>query len=192
MRPFGIEISGNSRRNIELSEYQRAGIISMRCVGAKLQEIVEHFQCSKSTVSRTIQRWEQHQTTSALARSGRTKILSPADERKLYRTVRRTPKITYRKLQGELESLSLTSSPTPTLPPAPILPSRATIYRALRRKGLSHRGCKIKPKLTKEHVVLRRQWEREYRDFSWERHKVVFSDECSVEVGSVKDGLCQR
>ena len=53
-----------------------------------------------------------------------------------------------------------------------------------RMRGLVHGRCVKLPLLLKEHVNLRLDFERQYRDFDWRRTRVRFSDECSVEVGN--------
>lgn len=63
-------------------------------------------------------------------------------------------------------------------------PSRSTLYRLLKRRGLTKVQCKKRPKLNRSHVAARLWFCREYRSFPWARRTLKFSDECSVEKGS--------
>jgi hypothetical protein len=109
-------------------------------------------------------------------RSGRPKIITPREEHTIYREARKMPKITYQKLVGEAGL----DSPTHHRK----APSRSTIYRVLKKRGLTNRVAAVRPKLKPEHIVLRRQFERKHRNFRWHQQTVKFSDECSIERGS--------
>jgi transposase len=67
---------------------------------------------------------------------------------------------------------------TPSKPP-----SRSTLYRMLKKHGLTNQRSKIRPKLTSVYAKKRRAFRKEYRHFTWGRCMFKFSDECSVQKG---------
>jgi hypothetical protein len=77
-------------------------------------------------VNRTLRRWKEHNTVNLLPRAGRRKSITIHEERKLFRAVRKEPKITYVELVKEA-----------TLDQKPTTPSRSTIYRSLKKQGLT-------------------------------------------------------
>ncbi|KAF2807521.1 uncharacterized protein BDZ99DRAFT_510334 [Mytilinidion resinicola] len=56
--------------------------------------------------------------------------------------------------------------------------------RHLRVNGLHKRRCAKRPKLKPEHVVIRRKFAQDYKNFNWEGTTVKFTDKCSVQRGS--------
>ncbi|KAF2174859.1 hypothetical protein K469DRAFT_680827, partial [Zopfia rhizophila CBS 207.26] len=70
MRAFGTEISRNRRIPAELSILQRSAIIAKAEAGVSYKELAAEFQCSKSCISKTIQRWNKHAKVESLPRSG--------------------------------------------------------------------------------------------------------------------------
>src|SRR5438876_525213 len=125
MRSFGTEISGNCGKQQELSERARTIIIDRALQGEKHADIATFIGCDRSSITRTLQQWRQHNTTATLQRSGRLKVISPYKERKIYRAVQKLLKITYIKLREEVLLKATSSSPTPTRRRAP---SCSTIY----------------------------------------------------------------
>ena len=176
-RSFGQEISGNRLRSGELTEVQRAIIISKREEGVPIKSIATEVDCAPRTVTNTIKRWKEHQSIATLPRSGRPTIIGTREARQLHRIARKNPKIQYRTLRNEAGLDE--PSPLRTKPP-----SRSTIYRVLKDTGLTKRRCKVRPTLKIEHVKLRREFERRHRDMAWGRTRIRFSDECSIEIGS--------
>jgi hypothetical protein len=63
-------------------------------------------------------------------------------------------------------------------------PSYSTLYRTLKRGGLTNHRSKKRPKLNRGHVAKRLQFCRQYRHFQWHQRTIKFSDECSVQKGS--------
>jgi hypothetical protein len=59
-----------------------------------------------------------------------------------------------------------------------------TLYRELKRHGLTNHKAKKRPEFNCGHATLRLKFTREYRNFLWGCHMLEFSDECSVEKGS--------
>ena len=167
------EISGNRVKNGELSIGQRQIIIDMALRGAKRQYIADLAGCSRSAVTRTLQRWNQHSTTS-LQRSGRPKIASPHAERILYRSVQKNLKATYKEL-AQSAAAYMTTQRTP---------SRTFLYYLLKRRGLIKVRSPRKTLLEPIHARKRRVFAHKYRYWQWHRRPVRFSDECSVKQAS--------
>jgi transposase len=63
-------------------------------------------------------------------------------------------------------------------------PSRSTLYRCLKERGLTNCRCKKRPNLTLGHALKRLQFCKQYRMFPWLRCTLKFSDKCSVQKGS--------
>lgn len=63
-------------------------------------------------------------------------------------------------------------------------PSRSTLYRLLKRRGLTNHHCKKRPKLNRGHIMKRLKFCKEYRTFRWKHRPLKFSDECSLQKGS--------
>ncbi|OCK94684.1 uncharacterized protein K441DRAFT_719964 [Cenococcum geophilum 1.58] len=59
-RSFGTVISGNRRPGGELSDAQRAGILSSVEAGEKKTKIASKYHCSCRVVYNIIQRWNDH------------------------------------------------------------------------------------------------------------------------------------
>jgi transposase len=171
------EISENPRKRPNLTPTQRIQIISKGEAGCSTAELAAEFGCSARTVRRTLQEAPTHHNGLETPRSGRPSILSGREERVIYRAVRAAPKIEYKELR-EVTTLhypdGTTSKP----------PSRSTLYRMLKRRGLTNHKAKKRPKLTRAHALARLRFCREYRNFPWSRRILKFSDECSLQKGS--------
>jgi hypothetical protein len=95
----------------------------------------------------------------------------------IYRKVRAALKIEY--LQLAKEAIFVNAEGTPSKPP-----SRSTLYRALKRRGLTNYKAKKRLKFTRAYALLRLKFAHKYRHFAWVRRTLKFSDECSVQKGS--------
>jgi hypothetical protein len=142
-----------------------------------LAELAFEFKHSKSTIHDTIKRYLLHQTTSDLLRSGRPPRLSSCTKTIIYRKARAAPKIEYSELAKE--GVVVNADRTTTKPP-----SYSTLYRALKRKGLTNFCCEKRPKLIHGHAAKLLKFAREYRHFAWGQRILKVSDECSVQKGS--------
>lgn len=147
------EISPNVNRRPNLSPEQRERICAKLDAGVSYQELMEEFRVNRSTIWRTKQRQNLHNTTQELPRSGRPPILSDRSNRQLYRIVRTTPKIEYTELASELGWHTTTT------------PSRSTLYRAIKRMKLKKFPCKKKPLITKKNQKKRLLFARKWRNW---------------------------
>lgn len=176
-RQFGQEIDGNTRRGPNISPDDRGAIIALRECGVSVSKLATRFGRSEHAIRYTLQTYTSRPTTEERPRSGRPTILSRHQQKLIYRAARKTPKIEYRDLQ----QVAVVVNPD-TPPPKP--PSRSTLYRYLKRQGLTNYRTKHRPKLNQYHATKRLQFSYQYRTFQWSRRTVKFSDECSVQKGS--------
>jgi transposase len=142
-----------------------------------VRELADEFERGVQTIRDTIKRWNLHQTTSDLPRSGRKPMLSLHQKKLIYRKARAQPKIEYENLVevGTFVNADGTLSKAP---------SRSTLYRCLKERGLTNYRCKKRPKLNQGHALKRLQFCKQYRTFQWSRRTLKFSDECSVQKGA--------
>ncbi|KAF1828392.1 hypothetical protein BDW02DRAFT_512417 [Decorospora gaudefroyi] len=176
-RDFGIEINANSSRGPNLSSIQRGEIIAKAKAGVSTRELVEEFGRSPNCIRTTIRISRTRATTQEAPRSGRPRILTRHQEKIIFRKVRSKPKIQYK----DLAAVAQLVLPDSTLQKKP---STSTLYRSLKRQGLTNYRCKERPKLNRARALARLKFCREYRKFPWSRRPLKFSDECSVQKGA--------
>jgi transposase len=174
---FGQEIDQNVRRGPNISPAARHKIIAKREEGVTVRELAAEFGRSKSAIKYTIRTYTKTATTKDQPRSGRPPILSLYQKKIIYRKARATPKIEY----SELAEVGVVVNPEGTSSKAP---SRTTLWRVLKHKGLSNYRCKKRPKLTAKHAQERLKFQKRWRNFTRDRRTVKFSDECSVQKES--------
>jgi transposase len=165
------------RRGPNLTTTQRNQIIGMLDGGASVTEVADAYGRTARCIRDLRKKYTQTGTTEDLPRSGRPPILSLSQKKIICRKARATPKLEY----SELAEAGVLVQPdgTTTKPP-----SRSTLYRVLRRRGLINFCCKKRPKLTHGHALARLRFCRTWRNFLRHRRTIKFSDECLVERGS--------
>ena len=164
-------ISGNLRRGLELSPYERGEIKGLNRGGFKVPEIARLKNIPISTVRSTLSLDELRTNGESQPRSGRPKAYTPSDERLILRIARAYPKLTYREL---LSQCGLEIHPN-------------TVKKILKEHGIQNWKCKRRPFLTPELAAKRLAWCLEHKDWRAEEWgMVVWSDECSVERGRGK------
>lgn len=153
MRSFGTEIDPNRLINHELSESARAAIIyAVNCRISKAK-IARDFNVHRSTIYKTLKRFESTQNLTSLPRKGRPKKLPEITIRYIYRLVRKFPTISWKDLLTEIP------------PEIHQGVSKRTIQRILDSKGIrkwaSKKRCWLKPYDAKR----RRAWAEQWRHF---------------------------
>lgn len=176
-RRFGQEIDQNVRRGPNLSITQRNQIIGMLNSGATVKEVAKAYGRNDRSIRKLRLKYYQTGTVEDKPRSGRPPILSLHQKKIIYRKVRAAPKIEY----SELSQAAVLVNPDGTTSKPP---SRSTLYRLIKRRGVTNFRCKKRPKLNRGHATKRLQFCREYRHFQWSHRTVKFSDECSVQKES--------
>jgi transposase len=141
-RQFGTEISGNRRKGPNLTLEQRLCIILKREAGVSRAELVEEYGRSKRAIKYTIKTYAHLLTTKDKPCSGRPYMLLPRQKKILLRKARGALKIEYAELAKAVQVVLLEGTPL-------TLPSKTTLYRELKRHGLSNYRCKKRPLLTR-------------------------------------------
>jgi hypothetical protein len=139
-----------------------------------VKEVAEAIGRSVRAVRELRKKHHQTGTTQDKPRSGRLPILSLNRKKITYRAARKAPKIEYSELAKV--AVFVDKDGTSSKPP-----SRSTLYRCLKGRGLGKFPCKFRPKLDRTHTLKRLQF---YKDFQWGRRTLKFSDECSVQKGA--------
>ena len=176
-RQFGQELDQNVRRTRNISPATRDQAIGMLKGGMTVPEVARAIHRLERGVRYLCLKYHQTGTVQDKPRSGRPPVLSKQQKKVIYRKVRSTPKIEYSALQQE--AIFVNAEGTLSKPP-----SHSTLYRELRRRGLTNHKAKKRPKFTRAHAALRLKFAREHRYFPWGRRTLKFSDECSVQKGS--------
>jgi transposase len=152
------EINQNVRRGPNLTISQREKIIGRLAEGAAVKEVAALYGRTPRCIRDLRKKYNQTGNTQDKPRSGRPPILSLRLKKLIYRKARAQPKIEYKKLIEEavvVEPDGTTSKP----------PSHSTLYRVLKRRGLTNFRCKKRPKLTFVHARKRRTFCSTYRNF---------------------------
>jgi transposase len=164
-------ISGNSEARKELSPYIRGQIIAYSEIGLSPHQISQKLEIPRRTVRDTITRNPERKDGESKSRSGRPKVLSERDIRHILALIRQEPFIPYRQIKFELNL----SCSTPT------------IYSALKSSGYGHWMARQRPKLEAQHAKKRYEFAIQYGDWDEkEWSNIIFTDECSIELGSGK------
>jgi transposase len=166
--PLG-EISANNRRGFDLTPSLRSRICGARDFGVGIAEIARRYEIPDSTVRSTLQQEPLRINDESLPRSGAPTKVSIYLETSILRYIRRVPKAQYKDIKRECNT-SLSDS---------------TLYRLLKKHGITNWLCKKRPFLSKQAAKARSTWVTERKDWTEEDWKtIIFSDECSLERGS--------
>jgi transposase len=138
-RQSGAEVSGKTRRLPHISPEDRLRILAKSEAGVSIAELANEFGRSSSAIKYTLRTYANRSNTLDKPRSGRPPILSDRAMRSLVRKARASDKIEY----GELAKVAQGQDPDGE---SAKLPSRATLYRALKKKGLTNRKGTAGPK----------------------------------------------
>jgi transposase len=129
------EAEGNARRGPNISPAERTRIMAKRQLGVAIKELAAEFGRSESAIKYTIRTYSKLTTTRDKPRSGRPPILSPRQTKLVYRKARAAPKIQYSEL---VKDIAFVNADGTTSKP----PSRSTLHRVLKRRGLTNNRCK--------------------------------------------------
>ncbi|THC88491.1 hypothetical protein EYZ11_012060 [Aspergillus tanneri] len=168
-RPPLSPFSANIKRYQQLDPKERAYIQGLYHGGRKPTEIARLLNRPLQTIYTTLNRASLRQDFEAQPRSGRPKTYTDRDKRLVIRLIQKDPFITYADVQ---KTLNLTIS-------------RNTLYRIIKESGYGKWRAQKRPRLTPEVAKLRYNWAMEYKSYTdkdWA--KIIWSDECSVEMGS--------
>lgn len=164
-------IDANAQKKGHSSPYIRGQIIALSKLGHKQAQIARDLQIPRSTVHDTIRLDPQRDNGESLPRSGRPKTLSPADERYILILIKRDPFITYREIRDRTR----------------FNVSDRTLARIIQQSGYGHWRAQKRPRLNAVLAKKRLEWALARKDWTYDEwSKVIWSDECSVELGKGK------
>lgn len=135
MKSIGAEIFKRRGRGQELSQQQRDIIIVKMEAGCSTAELAAEMRCTRRCVQKTIQRYKETNSNATRPRCGAPAILTTRERRLIFRIVRKTPNISYRKLLLEA-GLWPQDQAKPRV-------SEITVKRALRQEGLRVHNSKV-------------------------------------------------
>ena len=131
-----------------MTQSERDCAIRMLQAGATTIEVANAFSRTDCCICKLYAKFNTTHTTVERPRSGRPPILSRHARKLVYRAVRKSPKITYTGLQKVAQVYLPDGSSLK-------LPSASTLYRELKRRGLTNYLCRKRPKLTPYRARLR-------------------------------------
>lgn len=164
-------ISSNRANRKELEPFQRGIIVGRFLTGQKMVDIQHAMDLPYSTIQTTITRYQSSTTGTSSPRNGRPEILSQSDKRFILLQIKRDPFI---RTEDICKLLPTSISPR-------------TVSRMLKESGYGHWKAQKRPRLTEEAAKLRYEWACIHKDWTYEQWcMVIWSDECSVELGKGK------
>jgi hypothetical protein len=137
-RPL-CEIDPNRVSGNELPPRIRDRIAGAAACGVGSSTITKVFKIPESTVRKTIKLDPIRQDNASLPRSGKPREITRQLERRILRFIRRFPKFSYEKVRLGV----------------PTTVSRASIYRILKKEGITNWICKKRPFLILDAVQIR-------------------------------------
>lgn len=165
-----VSASGSNRRR-ELLPTDRAYVQGLHDAGLSYSKIRSRTGYDRSTIAKTIATASERDHHHDKPRSGRPRVCTDRDERRILRAVHADPGLTYLQLKTDLD-LSF---------------STRTIRRLLREHNIVRWRRKRRFALTPEHAAARLVWARAHKDWTVDQWRIVmWSDECSVEQGKGK------
>nr|CAH7751863.1 unnamed protein product [Callosobruchus chinensis] len=164
---------------IELSAFDRIRIIALWQEGLSRHQIANRLNVVRSTVSRTIRRYEETGEVNSRPRTGRPTVSTRREVRYIAQLARRERSVTVPVLRSQFQRTFNR------------VISTATIRRRVLASGLRCRRPLRVPLLTARHRTARLQWARAHQDWllpQW--RNVLFSDES--RFGFVSDDYRER
>nr|CAH7752527.1 unnamed protein product [Callosobruchus chinensis] len=150
----------------ELSAFDRTRIIALWQEGLSRHQIANRLNVVRSTVSRTIRRYEETGEVNSRPRTGRPTVSTRREDRYIAQLARRERSVTVPVLRSQFQRTFNR------------VISTATIRRRVLASGLRCRRPLRVPLLTARHRTARLQWARAHQDWllpQW--RNVLFSDE---------------
>jgi transposase len=133
-------------RGLDLTPSKRNKIVGAAHFGCSIREISQRYKIPFSIVRDTIQKDLIREKGKSLPGRGDKSIWTPTFERRLLRLVRANPKATYKWL---IDQLGTTLSHT-------------TLYRILKKNGITNYRARKRPALTIQHTQKRYTWAKLY------------------------------
>lgn len=155
----------------ELPFSEKENIIKLFNENNSLGKIGKLVNRKKSTVQYIINKWKSSGCLDNSSRSGRPKILSPRDERRILKEVSENPFISAQNLANDI---AITSGKN-------VCPE--TVRKVIRKGGYKGRVARKKPFISEVNRVKRLKFATEYKDKTIDFWKsVIFSDESKFNI----------
>ena len=146
MNEIGPILTASRRPNGELNEALRAAIYSLHLASTTNKAIADQFGCHRNTITKTIQRFQNHQTFESRPRSGRPKKMKPQTIRRLVARVKRSFRSSWNELRG-------------CIPGNPgINTIRRVLPKVYRRKWRSQKRIKLTPLGARQRLSFANEW----------------------------------
>jgi transposase len=160
-------------KNPIISPTKKGQIYGKYKSGMSMSQLAKEAGRSKSTIQGIIQKRERTGTVKPAWNTGNAHILTPADENRMIRSVRKDPKQTSAQIS---ETVGVSAS---------------SVERALKSYGYIRAQCRRKPNLIPSQVKQRLEWADANVNQDWTR--VIFTDEAAFEIGDdLKKESCWR
>jgi transposase len=162
-----------------ISFEKRKYIVLLHQEGKSQRSIAKLLQVSRCGVQEILHKYKKTGSVEDRQKTGRKQKTTARDQRKLVRLSKRNPNFSARQLLNSW------------IPSSNV--SLTTVKRILRKYGLFGRVSAKKPLLLKRHKDKRLMWCKRYlRWSSQDWQKVIFSDECRVELISRRRQYVRR
>jgi transposase len=132
-----------------------------------LGAVAKYVHCSKSAVGNIIKKWNETRDLNDLPKSGRKRITTLKQDKKISELAKKNSDITAAKIKQKIEKYDVNISVN-------------TIRRRLNESGAKYANQLSKPLLTEKHMKKRLQWAKKNKDFDWD--KVIFTDESTFRL----------
>lgn len=160
-------------KNPMLSPTKKGEIYGKFKSGRSMSKLAKEVGRSKSTIEGIIEKRERTGTVKPACNTGNAHILTPADENRMLRSVRKDQKQTSAQISGTVGV------------------SASTVERAFKSKGCIRAACRRKPNLTFAQIKQRLDWAQANVNQDWTRG--IFTDEAASEIGDdLKKESCWR
>lgn len=171
----------SSSQNCEISNEIRKLIIDNYNKGNKMVDISKIFNVNYNSVKTIIQRFKKTGATKIKKRIGRSKKLTPRNERIILRELKKNRRQTKQHLLNTFNNNQNVKI------------SARTLKRFVNKKG--YKKCKAikKPFISSKNRKLRELWAKNHLSWSLDQWKqIVWSDECHIEHDNQKNILVWR
>ena len=157
-------------RGRELTDFERGEIIGLHKGKFSIRDIGKILNHPKSTVGNIIKKYNEQGSTSTELRSGRPKILSECDKRKLINLTKENRNKTLEEITENFNTA------------IDITISSRTVQRTLHEEGYSGHAAKKKPFISEKNWKKRFGWCRMRKTWKGEWEKIIWSDESRFEL----------
>jgi transposase len=132
-----------------------------------LEAMAKYVHCSKSTVVKWVQRWEENKDLNEQPKPGRNRITTKEQDAEILRLAGKENDVSLIEIQQKMKKRKLDISVD-------------TIWQRLRENKAKYMNKLSKSLLTVNHKEKRLQWAKDHMNFDWSQ--VVFTDESTFRL----------